>query len=113
MRRRAVLAMAAYYLVSGAWPLLSMRSFEAVTGPKADRWLVKTVAALVLANGTTLAVGARRERIALETEVLALTSALAFSAIDVTYVLRGRIRPVYLCDVAVELALAAWIVLGD
>jgi hypothetical protein len=113
MRRRAVVAMAAYYLVTGAWPLLSMRSFEAVTGPKVERWLVNTVAALVLANGMTLAVGARRERIAQETEVLALASALAFTAIDVTYALRGRIRSVYLADAAIELALAATIVFGD
>ncbi len=113
MRRRALVAMAVYYLVTGAWPLLSMRSFEAVTGPKVDHWLVNTVAALLLANGTTLAVGARRERIAQETVVLALTSALAFTAIDVTYVLRGRIRPLYLGDAVVELALAVTILFGD
>jgi hypothetical protein len=113
IRRRALLAMAAYYLVTGAWPLLSMRSFEAVTGPKREHWLVNTVAALVLANGVTLAVGARRERVAQETQVLALADALAFSAIDVTYVLRRRIRPVYLTDAAVELALGALILFGD
>jgi hypothetical protein len=113
MRRRAVIAMAAYYLVTGAWPLLSMRSFEAVTGPKREHWLVNTVAALVLANGITLAAGARREPISQETEVLAVADALAFTAIDVTYALRGRIRPVYLGDAAIEIALAATILLAD
>lgn len=113
MRRRAVAAMAAYYLVTGAWPLLSMRSFEAVTGPKREHWLVNTVAALVLANGITLAAGARRERLAQEVEILATASALAFTAIDVTYVLRRRIRPIYLGDAAIELAFAASILFGD
>jgi hypothetical protein len=31
-----------FYFGSGVWPLLSMRTF--VTGPKTDKWLVKTVA---------------------------------------------------------------------
>lgn len=35
------------------WPLLHMRSFEAVLGPKTDRWLVRTVAGLMLTNGET------------------------------------------------------------
>lgn len=36
-----------YYVASGLWPLLHMRSFEAVTGPKRDKWLVNTVGALI------------------------------------------------------------------
>lgn len=38
---------AAYYIVTGPWPLLSLRSFEAVTGPKADEWLPSGAAAHV------------------------------------------------------------------
>lgn len=109
MRQRALIAMASYYLATGAWPLLSMRSFEAVTGPKRERWLVKTVGSLTIANGVTLAVGACRPRISRETLVLALGCALAFSTIDVVYVSLRRIRPVYLADAAVELAFAGLI----
>lgn len=105
--------MAAYYIATGVWPLAHMHSFEAVTGPKTDKWLVKMVAALALANGVVLGLGARRETIATETIVLATCSAAAFAAIDLVYVLRGTIRPVYLGDAAVELALAAAIVAGD
>lgn len=109
MRRRALAALAVYYVVSGAWPLVSMRSFEAVTGPKTDRWLVKTVGALALANGVALAFGAVQDEIADETLVQAACSALAFASIDLVYVARGRIRPAYLGDAALELALAATI----
>ena len=109
MRRRALAALAAYYLATGAWPLLSMRSFEAVTGPKTDRWLVKMVAALALANGGALAFGTMQDEIADETLVLATCSALAFASIDVAYVVGRRISPVYLGDAAIELALAATI----
>jgi hypothetical protein len=113
LRRQALIAMAAYYAAAGAWPLLHMRSFEAVTGAKTDRWLVKTVGALALANGAALAFGARRAAIPAETVALAACSAVAFSAIDVVYVTRGRIAPVYLGDAAIELALAAVIAAGD
>jgi hypothetical protein len=113
VRRLALVALAGYYTASGAWPLVSMRSFEAVTGPKVDRWLVKTVGLLAIADGLALGVGARRERPAPETIALAAAAALAFTTVDVVYVLRGRIRPIYLADAAVELALAAAIAFGD
>jgi hypothetical protein len=113
MRRHALHVMSAYYLITGLWPIVHLRSFEAVTGPKTDRWLVKTVGALAIANGAVLAIGARRDRVATETIALAVCSALAFSAIDVVYVMRGRIAPVYLGDAAAELALAAVIVAGE
>lgn len=38
-------AQGAFNVVGGAWPLVSMRSFEWVFGPKQDRWLEQTVAA--------------------------------------------------------------------
>jgi hypothetical protein len=107
MRRRAVAALALYYAITGAWPLVHLPSFEAVTGPKTDRWLVKMVGALAVANGAALAFGLRRPRVAPETVALGVASAAAFCAIDVTYVARGRIRPVYLGDAAVEAVLAA------
>jgi hypothetical protein len=110
MRRRALIAMAAYYVATGAWPIVHMASFEAVTGRKVDRWLVKMVGALALANGVVLGLGARREDPSEEGIALAACSALAFTAIDVVYVTRRRIRPVYLADAVVEIALAAAIV---
>jgi hypothetical protein len=38
----------------GAWPIASMRTFEQVTGPKHDDWLVRTVGGLCVAIGTGL-----------------------------------------------------------
>lgn len=35
------------YVVSGVWLIVHSHSFERVTGPKADRWLVKTVGGLL------------------------------------------------------------------
>ena len=97
-------AQAAYYLLTGVWPIIHLQSFEAVTGPKVDDWLVRMVGLLAAAIGATLGVAVRRGRSrALEPIALALLSAMAFAAIDLWYGLSGRISPIYLVDGAVEL----------
>jgi hypothetical protein len=99
-----------YYAVTGVWPLVSMRSFQAVTGPKTDRWLVKTVGVLVAVIGTVLALGGRRRRIGEETTTLAMGSAAGLAAIDTVYATTGRISKVYLLDAIVEaVLLVAWL----
>jgi hypothetical protein len=104
----------AYFLLTGVWPLLHIRSFEAVTGPKRDRWLVKMVGLLAASIGVTLLAGSRRRVTSRETRVLAITSAVSFAAIDVWYAARGRIAPIYLADAVVELGLlGAWLRRGD
>lgn len=98
-----------FYLVSGIWPLVSMRTFEAVTGPKTDRWLVNTVGLLIAVTGGTLLTSARRGRIPPETAMIGAGSAAALGTISLVYALRGRISRIYLLDAASELALvAAW-----
>ncbi len=97
---------AVYYFISGVWPLIDIRTFEAVTGPKADRWLVKTVGALVAATGLGLAVASRR-RPSPELALVAAGNAAALAVIDVVYVAKRRISPIYLLDAAAELPLAA------
>lgn len=96
-----------YYLVTGLWPLLHMRSFLAVTGPKTDLWLVRTVGVLVSVIGGQLIVERRRPLSALW---LALGSCFGLAAIDAYYSLRGRISAVYLLDSLAEIGIAAlWI----
>jgi hypothetical protein len=34
---------AMFYVITGLWPLVSLGSFERVTGPKTDDWLVHIV----------------------------------------------------------------------
>ena len=92
---------AAYYLPTAVWPLISIRSFEYVSGKKtdnwtgreADHWLVNTAAVLILAVGSTLAVAAYRGQPTPEVIVLALVAAVALLMIDVVYVARRVISP--------------------
>jgi hypothetical protein len=108
-RRAALLAQSAYYAITAVWPFAHLRSFLRVTGPKRELWLLKTVSALVGVIGSALGVAAWRGRPAAETDVLAVGSAVSLAAIDVVYVARRRISPVYLLDAAVQAALlAAW-----
>src|SRR3954469_19908734 len=103
----------AYFLVAGVWPLLSIRTFEAVTGPKTDDWLVKTVGVLVAVIGLVLFLAGLRGEIAPEVAILAVGSSLALAGIDVWYVARRVISRVYLLDAALELVLvAAWVIGG-
>ncbi|HYL26710.1 MAG TPA: hypothetical protein VEW74_02685 [Candidatus Nitrosotalea sp.] len=108
MKQQQILrAQGAYYVASGLWPLFSMRSFERVTGPKADKWLVQMVGLLAATIGGSLLLGARREEIDDGIFTLAIGSALAFAGIDVLHAARRRISPIYLGDAFVELAIVA------
>ena len=98
-----------YYLATGIWALVSIRTFEAVTGPKTDRWLVKTVGVLVGVIGVVLMVAGLRKRVEPEPALLAAGSAAGLAAIDTIYATRGRISKIYLLDAVTEVALvAAW-----
>lgn len=95
-----------YYLATGLWPIVHLRSFEAVTGPKRDRWLVRTVAMLVAVVGASLLVAAWRRRTPPESRALGVGSALGFLVIDTVYPLLRRIPPIYLLDAVAQLVLA-------
>jgi hypothetical protein len=94
------------YVVTGVWPLLHMRSFELVTGPKRDKWLVNTVGLLVAVQGAIVLRAATKARAEGVLSELAIGSALALAAIDIRYVIPGRISRIYLVDAILEVALA-------
>lgn len=87
------------YLLSGIWPLLHMRSFEAVTGPKTDHWLVRTVSGLLITNGVALLRFRTTPQELRVASSIGIGTAATLAAIDVTHAARGRISKVYLLDV--------------
>jgi hypothetical protein len=105
---RLSLVQGIYYVGTGLWPLVSMKSFERVTGPKHDHWLVKTVGLLVTAIGTTLIRAGWRREVHPDVAALAGLSAAALATVDVLFTAQRHISPVYLLDAAPETALAAW-----
>jgi hypothetical protein len=103
--RVALYVQALYYIVAGALPLVSLHLFQAITGPKNDLWLVRTVGLLAFSIGVTILSALRRRRVTSEIVLLAVLSAVSFAAIDVVYVMMGRIGLIYLGDAAVEMAI--------
>jgi hypothetical protein len=107
--RAIAVGQGAYYAATGVWPLVHMASFEAVTGRKRDRWLVRTVGVLVAAIGGTLVAGGARGRVTPELALLGAASAVGLGIVEGIHAARGRISRVYLADAAGEAALvAAW-----
>ena len=99
-------AQGVFYLLTGLWAIVHLPSFEAVTGPKTDDWLVKTVGVLVTVIGGVLVLAARRQRVTAEIALLAAGSALGLAGIDLVDALSGVISPIYLLDAAVEIVIA-------
>lgn len=97
-----------FNVVNGLWPLLHMRSFEAVFGPKVDRWLVRTVAGLLLSNGLAQ-VRAETDPVSIShAKRTGIGTAATLAAIDLAYAPAGRIRRIYLLDAVAEIT---WILL--
>ncbi|MGV3504888.1 MAG: hypothetical protein ACO1O1_14355 [Adhaeribacter sp.] len=100
-----------YFLLPSVWPLVHMPSFLAVTGPKVDLWLVRTVALLLIAMSLTFLTAAWRREYISALGVLAVSSACGLAFIDFYYALQDRIWDTYLIDGVGELALIlAWVV---
>jgi hypothetical protein len=95
------------YIASGLWPVVHLRSFEKVTGPKADGWLVKTVGGLLAVIGASLVSGNVVQRPPRALRMLGLGSAAVLGLIDIVYASRGRISKIYLIDAALQAAIAA------
>jgi hypothetical protein len=100
----------AFNIAGGLWPLLHLRSFEAVFGPKVDRWLVYTVAGLLTSVGYAQVRASTPEGWT-QARRLGLPTAGTLLAIDLVYVPRGRLKWTYLIDAVGEVALlAGWAV---
>src|SRR5688500_15920806 len=79
-----------YYLLTGIWPLVSIRTFQLVTGPKtdhlptgreADHWLVMTAGVLITSIALPLVIAAWRGRAPAEVIVLAVSAAIGLTCI--------------------------------
>jgi len=91
-------------VITGLWPIVHMRSFEAVSGYKTDKWLVRTVAGLLITIGSEqlrAATGSEERKAAARR--LGIGTAATLAAIDLTYAVKGEISKIYLLDAALEL----------
>jgi|1185.fasta_scaffold05594_4 hypothetical protein len=87
----------AYLLLTGAWPILDRRSFEALTGRKRDFWLARCVGGLSMTIGVALTRRPRNDLVA--------GSMLTFVAAD-AHAAR-RYSRAYAADAVVQVCAAA------
>jgi small-conductance mechanosensitive channel len=109
-----------YFLATGVWPLVSVDTFQAVTGQKTDHliaeapskvdhWMLYTISVLIIAIAVVLVAAAWRRRPSFDVALLGVLSAIGLTIIDVVYVARGTIWPIYLADAAAEVVIIfAW-----
>jgi hypothetical protein len=100
----------AFNIVGGLWPLLHLRSFERVFGPKTDVWLQMTTGGLLVSAGVAQLTAAADPHGPAQARRIGLGTALTLLAVDLVYVPKGRIRPTYLLDAAMQTGwIAAWL----
>lgn len=87
-----------FYILTGLWPLVHMKSFELVSGPKHDKWLVKCVSLMILSSGIIF-ISYPESKV---TATLALLNALTLLGIDTYYVAKKVIWKTYLFDGVIE-----------
>ncbi|HZF87829.1 hypothetical protein [Streptomyces sp.] len=104
------LAHGAFNIVGGLWPLVHLRSFEWVFGPKSDEWLQMTTGGLLVSAGVAQLAAASAPQGPAQARRIGLGTALTLLAVDLVYVPKGRIRPTYLLDAAMQTGwITAWL----
>ena len=94
-----------YFFLTGIWPIVSIDTFQMVTRPKSDLWLVKTVGSLVAVAGLVIFIAGVRDSVTFEIFLLAVGSSAALTVVNVNYSLRGVISRIYLLDAVIEAAI--------
>lgn len=106
--RRMAQAQGIFNVLGGLWPLMSLRTFEAVYGPKTDHYLQHTVGGLLTTVGAAQLLS--KDDDAGTARALGIGTAVTLLAIDAAYIPRGRMSRAYLQDAACEVAwLAGWV----
>jgi hypothetical protein len=105
-----VISQSTYIFITGAWPIIDIKSFMMVTGPKTDIWLVKTVGALLIPVALTMISFLRCKNDRYPAMILGAGIAISFICVDTYYALTDVISNIYLADAAAEsIFLVGWI----
>jgi hypothetical protein len=106
----AAFAQGFFCLVLGLWPVVDRPAFMAITGLKAEAYLL-TLAGLLLAGiGVSMLVAAIRRDIAFEVFAIGIITALSLAGTDIVFVIERNIPVLYLLDaVAESLFVTLWV----
>lgn len=96
-----------FYVLGGIWPVVSPRTFQALTAPKMDFWLAQTVGLVLAVIGVVVLLAARERHLTKEIALLAGGVALVIGLVDLYGVTQPRTTSAYLLDAPAEFVLAA------
>ena len=102
LQKYLMIAQGTYTLITAIWALMDIDSFMAVTGPKTDIWLVKTVAALLVPIAISLLYPVFFESTFWQPFLLGCTTAIALAIIDFYYSANDVISNIYMWDGVAE-----------
>jgi hypothetical protein len=110
-KKYILFAQGIYTVLTSVWPILHIKSFLMVTGPKTDIWLVKTMGGVLSAIGVVLLYCAFKNQLSRAVLLLAIGHALVLMISDIHYYSANIISPVYLADAFVQIVMVSlWLV---
>lgn len=98
LARRAIRVQGWYYLLGGIWPLVNLRSFAAVAGPKPDPFQTEVAAVLFTAAGSALLASSRQPH----RSTVLLSRLCALGSLYAEFRHRREIRPIFLADASLH-----------
>lgn len=101
MMRTLLLFEAIVYVTTGLWPIIHYNSFQKITGPKTDVWLVIVVGWFITMSSAVL-FSCYLGGLSDEGLIVALGTPLILGTSDIYYVFKKVISKVYLIDAALE-----------
>jgi hypothetical protein len=79
-----------FYVVTGLWPIIHLRSFEAITGCKREGWLAQSMGGLIAAVGVALIAGSLEKWPSEALKWLGMGSAIALGMADLVFAKKNR-----------------------
>ncbi len=109
LHRLLMLLQGIYYVATGLWPLVHVSSFEAITGPKRDKFTLHTAGSLIVIVGAFLLAASKERQPDPRFAALGVSAAIALASVVAAHA--RRIRPVYWLEAIVEVSIAAALLL--
>lgn len=101
---------AAFFLIGGLWPLVDMQSFESVTGPRSDHWLVRSLAGMLIIVGAALIWSVQRGHIDHSMRGVAAGSSGMLALVALISGMNGPVDPVSVIGASLHGVLAlCWV----
>lgn len=113
LTRYLIIGHGLYLLVGGLWPLLYMQGFEAVTGPKVEHFLVRSIALILLLTAANLFTQLDKPRVEQSATVMAAGVSLILGLVGIISAAGGWVWPIYFIDGGVHTLFAlSWVALS-